>query len=182
MQSENRVAALAGRRIDPPNSTSLRFPLSHVASVRTKIKETFLSEKIDLLVCAAASGADLIALEEASKLKIEYRIVLPLDPTEFRASSVTDRPGSWGPSYDGLVATARSSKNLIVVEKQLSNEDAYHYATQVILEEANAAAAPEKALAIIVWDGRSRGADDFSVLFRKLARKYGMREREILTR
>ena len=124
----------------------------------------------------------MIAIEEASKLKIEYRIVLPFEPAVFRDTSVTDRPGTWGRSFDAAVATARSLNNLVVLENQSSNDEAYRQATIDILVEANAASAPEKALAILVWDGQSRGTGDFSLLFRTLAREYGMREREILTR
>jgi hypothetical protein len=124
----------------------------------------------------------LIGLQEASKLNIDCRIVLPLDPVVFRASSVIDRPGNWGPSFDAAVETARSLNNLIVLENQSSNDEAYRQATIEIVAEANAAAAPEKALAVVVWDGESRGTGDFSVLFRTLAKECGMRERQILTR
>ena len=35
---------------------------------------------------------------------VRRQVVLPFDRTAFRASSVTDRPGNWGPRFDAVVA------------------------------------------------------------------------------
>jgi hypothetical protein len=176
-----RVAALAGRRIDPADAVAVRFPRSSLASVRDQLEEIFLQEKLDLLVCSAASGADLLALEVASNLEIECRIVLPFSPDRFRATSVVDSSSEWGMKYDELLGKAASSGNLIIGSGDLSEEEAYMCATRIIVTQANAAAAPEKAIAIIVWEGRSRGHNDFTSEFRDLALRAGMRTREVHT-
>jgi hypothetical protein len=180
--SIRKVAALAGRRIDRPDAEPTRFPISSINSVKQQLKDIFEQEKIDFLVCAAASGADLLALELALKLNIDFRIVLPFAPDRFRSTSVVDSSPVWGGTFDLVLTKAESAGNLVILDKVLADEDAYKYATRVILAEANAAAAPDKAVAIVVWEGKARGLDDFTLQFRNLAIEAGMRERVVLTR
>jgi hypothetical protein len=49
-----RVAALAGRRIDASDAKVARFPLSEASRVRRELRELFIREQIEMLVCAAA--------------------------------------------------------------------------------------------------------------------------------
>jgi hypothetical protein len=176
------VAALAGRRIDPEGATSECFSASSIPRVRAEIERVLLSDKIDLLVCAAASGADLLALDAARHLNIRCRVVLPFDAKRFRSTSVVDHSGTWGSLYDNIIATAEAAGDLVVIGCQRVDDDAYEHTTNVILEQAKAAAAPSKAIAIVVWDGKSRGRNDYTDQFRRLARAEGMTERVILTR
>ena len=180
--STRKVAALAGRRIDRPDAEPKRFPVSSIDSVKQQLEKILLEEKIELLVCAAASGADLLALELALKLNIDFRIVLPFAPDRFRLTSVVDSSAEWGVTFDRVLTKAESTGNLVILDEALADEDAYKHATRAILTEANAAAAPDRAVAIIVWEGKPRGPDDFTLQFRNLAIEAGMRERVVLTR
>lgn len=108
--------ALAGRRIDAPDAETPRFPLANVPLVRDRLRAFFVERGAGTLVCSAACGADLVALEAAKSLGMRCRIVLPFDPARFRQTSVTDRPGDWGPTYDRLVETARREGDLVVLE------------------------------------------------------------------
>jgi hypothetical protein len=180
--SIRKVGALAGRRIDRPDAEPKRFPISRINSVKQQLKKIFEEEEIDLLVCAAASGADLLALELAMKLNIDFRIILPFAPDRFRSTSVVDSSAEWGATFDLVLTKAESTGNLVILDEAMTDEDAYKYATRVILTEANTAAAPDKAVAIIVWEGKPRGPNDFTLQFRNLAIKAGMRERVVLTR
>ena len=81
------VAALAGRRIDAPDAKEARFPPANVARVRERIAAALREHDVVALVASAACGADLIALDEAAKLGIRRRIVLP-----FRASRSARNP------------------------------------------------------------------------------------------
>ena len=56
------AAALAGRRADTPGDTPARFPQRNVSIVEERIAAFFRVESVDRLVCAAACGADLVAL------------------------------------------------------------------------------------------------------------------------
>jgi hypothetical protein len=53
------VIALAGRRIDA---------LEHVSAVRRRLADLLVQEQATALVCSAACGADLAALEAAEQL------------------------------------------------------------------------------------------------------------------
>jgi hypothetical protein len=176
------VAALAGRRVDAEEATSERFPASNIPRVRSEIERVLIRDRIGLLVCAAASGADLLALEAAQRLNIRCRVVLPFDAKRFRSTSVVDRSEAWGNLYDSIIAKVEAAGDLVVIDRHQSDDDAYEHATSVILEQAKAAAAPNQAVAIVVWDGKSRGRNDYADQFRRLAQAEGMRERVILTR
>ena len=103
------VVALAGRRIDLPEAQVSRFPLENVQEVGRRICEALYKMHAVALVCSAACGADLVALEQAKQLGLRRRIVLPFAPEKFRETSVVDRPGDWGPLYDQQVAATAAA-------------------------------------------------------------------------
>src|SRR5689334_9119389 len=113
--SDHAVIALAGRRIDAPGAEPPRFPLGNVPLVRRRLAALLSAEHAAVLVCSAACGADLIALQEAERLGLRRRIVLPFPPERFRKTSVTDRPGDWGPVFDRLVAAAEAAGDLVIL-------------------------------------------------------------------
>lgn len=171
--------ALAGRRIDAPGATPPRFPLASVARVRGRIGELLEEQRVSLLVCSAACGADLLALEAAEALGIRGRIVLPFDRDRFRESSVTDRPGDWGERYDRLTERARLAGDLVVLE---GGRGSYAAANDAILAEAlRASGGAEEVVGAIVWDGRPRGDDDLTAAFAESARRAGVPVVEIPT-
>ena len=89
------VIALAGRRVDRgKKNTPSRFPETRVPVVRREIAGLLARESALALVSSAACGADLIGLEEAERLGLRRRIILPFTPTEFRNRSVSDCPGA----------------------------------------------------------------------------------------
>jgi hypothetical protein len=70
------------------------------------------------LVCSAACGADLIALEAAEQLGVRRRIVLPFAPPPLPQDIcyVIDRPGDWGAVFDHQIATTSASGDLVVID------------------------------------------------------------------
>src|SRR4051794_17846073 len=114
--SETAVIALAGRRIDAEDADSPRFPARNIPAVRNRLAELLVREKALALVSSAACGSDLIGLEEAERIEIRRRIVLPFSQGKFRATSVVDRPGDWGSSFDRLVAQAEQQGDLVIAE------------------------------------------------------------------
>lgn len=176
------VAALAGRRLDKTGTMPARFPSSSIANVRKQIEAVLVSERIDLLVSSAASGADLIALELAANLEIRCRVILPFESTRFRETSVVDRSSDWGPIYDEVIARVSLTNDLVILPSTgLSDEGSYACVTEAIIDEAKRAAMPELAYAVLVWDGQPRGANDFAEQFFKLAYREGMKLRVVLT-
>src|SRR3954469_3337063 len=122
------VIALAGRRVDAAGTTPPRFPLENVPFVRQRLAEALVAEQAAALVCSAACGADLIALEEAERLGLRRRIILPFPPDRFRETSVIDRPGDWGRVFDRLIQAAAEAGDLVVLSAYGGNEEAAYAA------------------------------------------------------
>jgi len=174
------VAALAGRRIDLPASKDFRFPIENIARVRRDLKRLFAKEDVGMLVCSAACGADLIALDIARKRGIRARIILPFSPERFRQSSVVDRPGDWGTLFDEVIESTPAS-DVIVLQSESQPDDAYEAVTQEIILQAAMAASPVAAIAIAVWEGNARQETDATASFLRHAKQAGMVERIIRT-
>ncbi|HEX5440873.1 MAG TPA: hypothetical protein VFW76_08320, partial [Ktedonobacterales bacterium] len=112
-------------------------------------------------------------------------VVLPFNREQFRASSVVDRPGDWGPLFDELVDEAERAGRLTVMKPAGDNHDAYLDAVTTMLDMAAAlsgrAAAgahqpttdPGMVTAVAVWNGESRGSRDVTVFFIDEAKKRG---------
>jgi hypothetical protein len=196
--SNERVVALAGRRIDAIGARPVRFPLEHVAYVAGQLRALLRSRRARVLVCAAANGADLVALHVARELGMRCRIVLPFSPTRFRRVSVTDRPGGelWGWLYDDLIARARANRDLVVTGSSSGGDAAaFAAANKRILIEAlrfsprrhlpgrvqSASRASVPPLAVIVWEGQPRRAGDATAGFAELARASGLRVKSVRT-
>lgn len=186
--SDPAVVALAGRRIDAAGSDAPRFPLENVPLVKRRLADAFVAEGVVALVCSAACGADLLALDVAERLGLRRRIVLPFPRERFRETSVVDRPGDWGPLFDRVVALAMAAGDLIVLNDAVSDDDAaYATANAAIIREAQELArasedgVPYRTLAMLVWEGSGRVGTDATKEFRSLALEAGFAEQCVLT-
>jgi len=139
------------------------------------------------LVCSAACGADLIALETAQGMGLRTRIILPFSAARFREASVVDRPRPefWGKIFDRVASVARAHGDL--VELDIEGDDAYSSANAIVIDEARKLACVNdhggslSLIALIVWEGASRGADDNTNKFLELAQHSGFRIEQVLT-
>jgi hypothetical protein len=167
------IAALAGRRIDAPNAAMARFPLSSVSVVRDRISSALREAGARVLVCAAACGADLIALSVAEELGLRRRIVLPFGIGAFRANSVADRPGDWTALFDRMIAEARSSDDLELLDLRSTGGAAYLETNTAILNRALAIAreVAQPLGAFAVWDGPLTGHTDYTRDFVETAQR-----------
>ena len=183
--------ALAGRRVDARGAERPRFPLANIEAVAQRLRTVLADLEPEILVSSAACGADLLALDTARTLGIRRRIVLPFDASRFRASSVVDRPGEWGPLFDSLYEEALSSNDVVILPCEGDDEAAYAAATDRIVTEALSLAErtnPEgivslgrEPTAIVVWEGESWGEGDMTARFAALAANGGMRVVEVAT-
>ena len=186
------IIALAGRRIDAPDATAPRFPLENAEAVRERIYTFLVDRKATALICSAACGADLLALDTAGELGIPRHIVLPFEQDRFRATSVTDRPGEWGALFDRIMGEVQAAGNLVILANQGADDEIFATANKVILDEALALVRqtphdkgeepPDPALAVLVWDGQPRGEGDLTLDFADEARARGLPVVEIATR
>jgi hypothetical protein len=175
------VLTLAGRRIDAPD-VAARFPLASVALVRGRLREVFETLQPAAVVCAAACGVDLIALELADALGVPAWIVLPFAAELFRSTSVVDRPGDWGPLYDRLVQKASRAGRLIAHEMAADDDATYLRANEAIVDVAvREAASVEDVRALVAWDGTPRTGVDVTQAFAESARRRGIAVMEIST-
>jgi hypothetical protein len=176
------VLALAGRRIDAAGAEEVRFPLENVASVRRRLLALMSAHGARALVCSAAAGADLLALDAALELGLRARIVLPFDRVRFRDASVTDRPGDFGRLFDRIIDAVQARGDLVVMEGASTDAASYRAANEAILDEAARLARPAVPIAVVAWDGRPRGSEDATAAFASAARGYGWSVLEVLTR
>jgi hypothetical protein len=178
------VFALAGRRIDAPNAPP-RFPTRNLDAVRERISNLLKQRQAKILVCSAACGSDLIALETAGKLGIRRIVVLPYAREIFRRSSVVDRPGDWGEIYDQVLdeVEKENEKDLVVLGYAENDEAAYSATNLAILDHTEKAALESNSprMAVVVWEGKSRGPGDFTEQFQKEARGRGIETAEVRT-
>ena len=174
------VAALVGRRIDADGTSVPQFPLGMVPAVRKALDQLLREERVNLLICSAACGADLLALDVALNAGIRCRVILPFDQTRFRQTSVTDRPGNWGLLFDRIISVVKSKGDLVVLNGQQTPEQAYSEANKEIIHEIMHAPGVRR-LAIIVWEGHPRTTDDATAQFQRLAQSAGLLERIVPT-
>jgi len=187
-QHGGAVVALGGRRIDAEPTSTARFPFDQVDRVGMEIADRLRRTRAVALVCSAACGADLIALETAQQMGLPTRIVLPFSAARFRETSVVDRPHPefWGSMFDRATSAARAHGNLIELDA-VEADDAYSMANGVIIREARKLAGVKnqerslRLIALVVWEGASRGPDDNANKFVQLAQESGFRIEQVLT-
>ncbi|HEX2877210.1 MAG TPA: hypothetical protein VHP33_38430, partial [Polyangiaceae bacterium] len=180
MADANRtlVVALAGRRVDAADAAEQRFPAANVPAVKERLRKALADAKATTLVCAAACGVDLLALDAAGELGVRRRIVLPTTKAEFRASSVVDRPGSWGELFDRIISEVEAKGDL-TIHGLGSGDAAYRAGNRAILDDAQALGGDLEAW--VVWNGRPRSDGDITLHFADEAWTRRLRVRELLT-
>lgn len=177
------ILALAGRRVDPADATAARFPLENAAAVRERIAAFLARTQTTTLVCSAACGSDLLALEAARELALDSYIVLPFAKDRFRATSVVDRPGDWGSLFDRTIERAEAVGNLTTMDLPEADEASFLAANEAILAQARiiARSQAQPLEAALVWDGQPRDATDITAAFGSAAKTLGIPLREIST-
>jgi hypothetical protein len=164
------ILAVAGRRIDAEGAEEQRFPPGNEVMVAARMRKMMVSAAARAVVCSAACGADILALEIAAQLGLGRRVVLPFPREQFRSVSVADRGEDWGRRFD-MVLRQLEAKDILELNVEGSNNEAYARVNGLILDEAAAWASHtnRRALAAVVWNGLSRGASDMTEAFRRLA-------------
>jgi hypothetical protein len=177
------ILALAGRRVDPADAAVVRFPLQNTTAVRGRIAAVLASTQATSLVCSAACGSDLLALDAAHELALDCHIVLPFAKERFRATSVVDRPGEWGGLFDRIVERAEAEGNLIILNLDKADDASFLAVNQAILAHARAIARShaQPVEAALIWDGKPRDEMDITVAFGNAAKTLGIPLREVST-
>jgi hypothetical protein len=162
------VTAIAGRRIDADGARDRRFPRENEAIVAERIRNMLVGTASTGVVCSAACGVDILALESAVQLNLGRRVVLPFARDRFRSTSVADRGEEWGKRFDAILANLKMDE-IVELDLQGDDDNAYAVTNVRILEEAEKMATDQRALAAIVWNGLVRGGADLTDAFRQSA-------------
>lgn len=178
---ERRIAVLAGRRIDGSGQSSERFPQRMTSIVSQRLESKFKEYQVGLLVCSAACGADLVALEIAIRRGIDFKIVLPYAADKFRRTSVIDRPGEWGEIFDKVVYYADKRGNLINLNLGSEGEKAFSLTTHSLFDTAHSLMSGLPPFAFVVWEGRPRSGPDATAEFKKIAEDRHLEIIQVLT-
>ncbi len=178
------IIALAGRRVDAPKATPPRFPAENAAHVKEQIAEFLQTHQAQALVCAAACGADILALEAAGDSGLRRRIVLPFDRATFREFSVVDRGGDWGQRYDQIIAAVEAVGDLVEFAHDKNDEQTFFTGNLDILDQAQSLARELKTdlASLVVWDGESRGVGDVTGHFKQESLNRDLGVAEIITK
>jgi hypothetical protein len=170
MDPNGTVLAVAGRRIDAEDAEERRFPAENETVVTARLREVMVARSAQAVVCSAACGADILTLETAAHLGLHRRVVLPFSRQQFRARSVADRGKDWGRRFDAILEQLPGD-DILELNLLPGDKNAFAAANSRILDEAIvwAAETNRRALAVVVWNGFSRGATDLTDSFRRLA-------------
>jgi hypothetical protein len=180
----------AGRRIDPADQATRRFPLANVPLVRRRVMDAMRAlhhRGMHTAVTSGACGADLLLLDVAGALGMRRIMVLPYDAEAFKGTSVDDRPGDWGALFDRIRQEMMASNNDRVVELALPRDGhaAYAAANDALVEEAmranDEAHGTKPPATVVVWDGRSHGKTDLTAALVDRAKETGSEIIEVLT-
>ncbi|MDQ6941421.1 MAG: hypothetical protein M3169_02780 [Candidatus Eremiobacteraeota bacterium] len=170
------IASLAGRRIDAAGVLIERFPPARADLVAERIAAALTARRISTLVCAAACGADLLALDAARRNGIAARIILPYGIEDFRRSSVADRGVRWTAAFDRIVGEVGAKDGVRNLGLDAHDPKAYSATNHAILDEGLILAGNDRAgvVALVVWDGAVDGRTDYTADFADAASARGI--------
>jgi hypothetical protein len=177
-RAKGPVIVSAGRRVDAADAATPRFPSANVNAVRQRIVDFFNQESPIALVCSAACGTDLLALDVAGQKHVKRYVLLGAEPAIFRKESVTDRPGDWGALFDQVMKSAKAQ-----VLKLPPGQEGYLQTNLDLLNRAQALAKKfgTSVQALVIWNEQSRGPDDVTAHFLEQAKLRNIPVSEIST-
>src|SRR5215472_17164560 len=176
------IIAAAGRRIDAPDASPPRFPLTNRDAVRERVRAMYLEHNARGIVASGACGADLLAHDVARELQLPHRcMILPFASDTFRERSVIDRPGDWGQLFDDLLSELAARGDVVILAENPDSDAAYAAVNTVILNEASRIGGASTPLILLVWDGISRGEGDLTKDLSIKALERGWRTAEVMT-
>ena len=135
------IVVHAGNRADSADRAEPRFPASSLDRVTASTARLLKALRPSLVVSAPASGADLLVLEQARRLKIAVHVVLPLSTEDFLEASVADGGPDWVARYRRLLSVADRNPRDVVERRDLTGVQDWWYTANEWIVEVGAAAA-----------------------------------------
>lgn len=177
MTTVTSVSALivvhAGNRVDAPDRPEPRLPAAAVPRLADRLGALLDLLQPEVVVTAAASGADLLLVEQAHARGIAVELVLPCPVDRFRDASVADQGERWLRSFDAEVRHARSDPRWKLVELgHLPDDEGFRAGNQALVDHARALS--DRVLAVVVRPKCSGGAPGMTDDFAERAQSAGL--------
>jgi len=176
---DSQVLFVSGHRTDNAGRIPARFPEGQVDVVRAAIAAWFQARGVGpgwTLITGGARGADLIAAEEALRLKAGVHLYLASDESTFIEQSVRDGSTSaqwWEDSFRRVRSRASIDRLDGATPFGLKDAPRYARANDWMLAVLEAADSPH---ALLVWDGDSGlpgGAGEVATRARQIVESRG---------
>lgn len=154
----SKVVIFTGHRIDSEDRGTPRFPDEKQEYVRKQIARKLDLENAAIAYSSAASGADIIFLEEMLARGGEINIVLPFEHEHFVAESVAnDNRGNWIERFENVVNRAAGVKVLGHFNEKIDMANHFEFANLYIYGAAKARCKQlsSELVTLAVWDGQS---------------------------
>jgi len=155
------IVVFGGVQIDAPGAPVSRFPESQVTDVSGRVRSLLSGLRPRLLVGAAASGSDLVILEQALNQGLKAHIVLPFAPDRFRQTSVESRGPAWVSRYEAVLAQVRRGRAVLEVLGEPEDDGVYTRTNGHLLSRADELRADGEEIITLLL--RPAGADGRSV-------------------
>lgn len=120
------VVVFSGHMIDTPTRKRPRFPPELEHTVAHCINEHLILNKGTIAYAAAASGSDIIFLEQMLSLHGDINIVLPVDAAAFKEQSVAPAGKTWSLRFERLLAYATTVCTLATYGPRSFKESLVH--------------------------------------------------------
>ena len=146
----------SGHMIDAADRKTPRFPPSIEGEVRNAIAqrlEVIGATGIDLGICSAACGGDLIFAEAALSRKVPLEVYLPFDVATFAQRSVDFAVGDWHARFDAVLSASKLHLQPLERPPLTKDQDPYEQANLWMLEAASRFGT-DKIVFISLWDGK----------------------------
>ena len=155
------IVVFGGVQADPPGTAPYRFPASQVEDVSERVRTLLFSMQPRLLVGAAASGSDLVFLDQALGLGLKPVIVLPFAADRFRQTSVESRGADWVRRYERVLAEVSTGRAELEILDESEDDGVYLRTNGHLLARASQLRLDGEEIVVVVL--RPAGRDGSSV-------------------
>ncbi|RYE59653.1 MAG: hypothetical protein EOP48_00135 [Sphingobacteriales bacterium] len=153
------VCCFTGHMIDEEGKIEKRFTNDMVGQVRESIGSAIVNNNIGFSFSSAASGSDIIFLQEMQSRGLETNIILPYDIDAFVVKSVKPAGEYWVNSFFEVLKNA-GSVTVIRDDEEHDDHLAFVYTNQVIngLAKIKVSILCSELISMAVWDQRITNA------------------------
>lgn len=155
--SQHNIYLFCGHMVDAPDRVVPRFPASKVHLAKAAIYQLMgqlNAGPLDLAVCSAACGGDLIFDKLMLKRRVPLHLHLAFDQAQFKASSVNFGGPGWGHRFDAVCKQATSLQTLDQHSGgSVTDENPYERTNKWMLNTATHFGAWRLVL-ICLWNGQ----------------------------